>query len=383
MANSRKGPGEMSAQTGPHPATAGPAAASDLTKHDLAHITEDTIRKHNFTIDWELQRFISEISERYHIYYGAVAVMDSRRGDILALYGNSLSGEDCRLALDTEIAASVFKLVTATAAMEQCGFNGSSRFFYAGNAHTLYTNQLTKKRDRWSTDVTLTEAFARSNNVVFAKLGTEYLGKAPIALTARRLGFGRSPLRVLDAPASVLFSPQNEYNLAELASGFNHATRISPLHAAEMVTAALNGGYLVSPRLIKTERCEKTPAMRMDTAEHLRDMMERTVKSGTVAKHFRGTASDRVLKGLTIGGKSGSLDGTDPDGRRNWFVGFASDQQSGEAITIGCVLVLRERFRIQADMLSRLIIKEYFSRKAIAAQTAMPAAKARVSPKRL
>jgi len=263
------------------------AKPSAIRKDDLVHISEDLIKSRNLTINWELQQFITDMSARYKLYHGAVVVMDSRSGDILAAYGKSPSGEDCTLALDPEIAASIFKLVTATAAIEQKGIRKDTRFFYTGNAHTLYKRQLTSRRDKWSADITLTDAFARSNNVVFGKLGIQYLGEEPIAATARKLGFGQSPLRIFESPPSVLFAPRNEYDLAELASGFNRETRISPLHAAEMVTPALNGGYMVKPRLVRTERGERVPVMRADTAESLQAMMERTVKAGTVAKSFR------------------------------------------------------------------------------------------------
>lgn len=349
-----------------------PTSSPALTKQDLVHINEDLIKSRNLTIDGELQQFIAAMSARYALYKGAIVVMDARRGDILALYGTSPAGEDCSLALDPELAASIFKLVTATAAMEQRGFTDASSFFYTGNAHTLYKRQLTNKRDRWSADITLADAFARSNNVVFGKLGALYLGEAPIQQAALRLGFGKSPLKEFNAPASVLFNPTDAYGLAELACGFNKATRISPLHAAEMATAPLNAGAMVAPRLTKTAKIERWPVMRADTAAHLQAMMEKTVKAGTATKDFRGASSDRVLRQLVMGGKSGSIDGDDPVGRRNWFVGFARNEQTGEAITIGCALVLNKHFRIKADMLSRLIIRKYFSRQACISQAASP-----------
>jgi len=67
-----------------------------------------------------------------------------------------------------------------------------------------------------------------------------------------------------------------------------------------------------------------------------------------------------VLRDITIGAKSGSIDGDEPMGRRNWFVGFARND-AGDAIAIGCLLVLDARYWIQADTLSRLIIRHYFS----------------------
>jgi hypothetical protein len=91
-------------------------------------------------------------------------------------------------------------------------------------------------------------------------------------------------------------------------------------------------------------------------------MMERTVRCGTVAKAFRHIGSDRVLRDLTIGGKSGSIDGDEPQGRRNWFAGYAQNRTNGEAITIGCLLIRDRYFWIEADTLARLVMRHYFAK---------------------
>jgi penicillin-binding protein A len=336
--------------------------APPLTIEDIVRIDENTITSRNLTIDWDLQQYIGALAIQYKLYYGSIAVMDARTGDILALYGHTRDGQDCSLSLNPELAASIFKMVTAVAAIEEAGFTGQSMFFYTGSPHTLYKRQLTNKRDRWCADVSLADAFARSNNIVFGKLGSIYLGETPIYLTTKKLGFWKSPLKEIKTLPSTSMFPKDEYNLAELACGFNKQTRVSPLHAAEMVTAVLNDGSMITPRLVKSSSVQRIPAMKAETAHDLREMMERTVRKGTVAKSFRNLSSDRVLKNIAIGGKSGSIDGKEPTGRRNWFMGFARNRVTGEAITIGCLLILDDRFWIEADMLSRLIIRHHFAR---------------------
>lgn len=338
-----------------------PPHGVELTRGDLTRIDEDTIHRHSLTIRWDLQQFIAGTAEKYRLYYGTIVVMDARTGDILAMYGKGPGGEDCGLCLDANHAASVFKMVTAVAAMEQGGYTGDSVFSYTGSAHTLYRHQLMDKRDRWTADVTLADAFARSNNVVFGKIGTIFLGEAPILVSAMRMGFWKSPLKEIDCAPSTIFFPQDDYSLAELTSGFNRLTRITPVHAAQMVSAAVNGGEMAIPRIVRGRDVEKVRAMSEDTARGLASMMERTIRCGTVSKEFRNTTSDRMLRDITIGAKSGSIDGNDPQGRRNWFVGFARSDATGEAIAIGCLLVLDAKFWIQADTLSRLIIREHFS----------------------
>jgi len=366
-------PGGDSAMEGPAaPAhMPGQAARSLITHEDLACIDQDTIDRYNLTIDWDLQQFIAEKASQYKLYYGAVVVMEAGSGDILALYGRGLGGEqDCSLGLVPDLGASLFKLVTAVAALEQAGFTSESVFSYNGSAYTLYKRQLTDRRDKWTEDISLADAFARSNNVVFGKIGCMHLGQQPLVLTAEKMGFGKSPLQEILINPSESYLPQDEYGVAELACGFNRHTRISPLHAAQMVTAVLNGGFMLTPRLVRGQGVEKARAMQGSTARALHDMMERTVRRGTVSKTFRGSSSDRVLKNLVIGGKSGSINGSDPEGRRNWFAGYARHKETGEGITIGCLLILNDRFWIEADTLSRLVIRRHFSRRSAENRTA-------------
>ena len=339
-----------------------PPARTVLGKKDLTRIDQDCIKKYNLTINWDLQQFISETAIRYKLYYGAIVVMDTRTGDILAMYGRKSTGQDCSICLDTNHAASIFKLVTVVAAMDQGGYTSGSVFSYTGNAHTLYKKQLIDRKDRWTADITLADAFAHSNNVVFAKLGTLHLGETPIYLTAMKMGFWKSPLKEVECTPSTIFFPQNEYNLAELACGFNRQTKISPVHAAQMVSAAVNNGNMITPRLVRSEDVEHTQVMSEEAAHHLTYMMERTVRCGTVAKAFRHIGSDRVLRDLTIGGKSGSIDGDEPQGRRNWFVGYAQSRTNGEAITIGCLLIRDRYFWIEADTLARLVMRHFFAK---------------------
>jgi len=341
-----------------------------LTKQDLVRISPETVRDKNLTINWDLQNFIAENAVKYKLHYGAIAVMDAHTGDVLALFGQKSMVQDCTLGLEPELAASVFKLVTAIAAMDQGGMNTNSTFSYTGNAHTLYKNQLVDRKNRWTANVTLADAFASSNNVVFAKLGTIYLGETPIYLTALKLGFWKNPLKECESAPSTIFFPQDEYSLAELSCGFNRLTRISPLHAAEIVTSVMNNGNMITPRIIRNVPVEQIPVMSKETSRNLSSMMERTVKMGTVAKRFRGASSDRVLRQLVIGAKSGSIDGDQPAGRRNWFVGYAQNVNTGEAITIGCLLIRDNYFWIEADTLSRLIFRHYFAKPVTVAENA-------------
>ncbi len=336
-------------------------ASPGLTRDDLRLITPELIEERDLTVDWDLQGYIAEAMKDYKVGFAAVAVMDAYSGELLALYGKDAGGENCTLGLDTYLAASLFKVVTSVAALEYGGMSPETLFSYNGKAHTLYRDQLSTATNRWTRQISLERAFAVSNNVVFGKLAAYDLGEQPVLLSAMRLGFWTSPLKECACRPSTLFIPETTYNLAELASGFNRRTRVSPVHAGQIVSPVLTGGSMVTPRIVRSTPVERVEVFSQDTAEKLKGMMARTVRSGTVSGTFRGYARDRVLKNLVLGAKTGSINGTQPDGRRNWFVGFAEDAASGRAITVACLIIREDYYWIEADGLAKKIIRNYFA----------------------
>jgi len=333
-----------------------------LPKESLRVLTPDRIEGMDLTVNWDMQEYIASTVRKNKVSFASVVVMDARSGDIIALYGKDESGENCSLSLNAYLGASLFKVVTAAAAIDYGGMSSKSKYTYNGKAHTLYKHQLLPKKNRWTREVSLSRAFAQSNNVVFAKIGMVELGEIPILLTAMKFGFWQPPLEGFECIPSTLFIPQTQYNLAELASGFNRHTRISPVHAARMVTAVVNHGNMVKPRIVNSDSAGSQQAIGEDTADELRSMMGQTIRRGTVSRTFRNSRYDRVLKNVQLGAKSGTIDGTDPDGRRNWFVGYAVHENTGDAITIACLIIREDYYWIEADTLSKKIIRYYFSR---------------------
>ena len=54
-------------------------------------------------------------------------------------------------------AASIFKIVTAAAAIEECGFDSGTRLTYNGDRYTLYRSQLREKNNRYTRKTTFRE----------------------------------------------------------------------------------------------------------------------------------------------------------------------------------------------------------------------------------
>jgi cell division protein FtsI/penicillin-binding protein 2 len=162
------------------------------------------------------------------------------------------------------------------------------------------------------------------------------------------------------------------YNWAEVASGFNNDTAMSPIHGAMMASAVLNDGRMVTPTLVdriedqqgrllyQSRRTWRGRAMTPKAAKVLEQMMEATVRSGTGRKTFRRYGRHHVLSKLRIGGKTGSIDNRAHDARFDWFVGFA-EEKSGHGRLVYAALVAHEEYiGIRATQYALMATTHYF-----------------------
>ena len=96
----------------------------------------------------------------------------------------------------THPSASLFKIVTTASLLEQGNLSLESPHTFSGKSNTLYKNQLFKKPHfRWRRTLTLKEAFARSNNVIFGKAALEHLDKNLVNLMAHKFGFNQDLMK--------------------------------------------------------------------------------------------------------------------------------------------------------------------------------------------
>ena len=325
------------------------------------------------SIDISLQNFILKKMNVSTSRYIGIVVMDPSTGRVLSMTGfdkKDSKGNPC--INDRFPAASIFKIITAAAAIEKCGFNSNSRFSYNGKKHTLYKSQLKERKNRYTNYVTLKKSFAQSINPVFGKIGALYLGKSALEKYAAAFGFNQHiDFEIPFLPSRFSISDQ-PYQWAEIASGFNKDTVISPLHGALMASVIINQGRLIEPTIIDKIIDDKgkilyqsrmtlvDKAIKPNTSRILTNMMTATIKSGTGRKVFRGYRKDRVLSRLNIGGKTGSIDNRTHDVRYDWFVGFAKERNGPKEIVASIVVAHEKYIGTKACQYARIIFKRYF-----------------------
>ncbi|MDO8662076.1 MAG: penicillin-binding protein 2 [Candidatus Omnitrophota bacterium] len=283
---------------------------------------------------------------------GAVVIMDPCTGEIFAMasspgfnpavftekdnariseiFDNSNSSLVNRAISFTYPAGSVFKVVVAAAALENKKINQNTSFLCQGSA-------LIGKGEFkcWSTHgvQNLLAALTHSCNVFFYKTGL-LTGAQAIHDYALRFGFSKKSSFELpyESPGfipSPIWRKINKFkswfdgDTANLSIGQGDVL-VTPLQVTRMMAVFANGGYLVTPYIVKSiggrdislyqEKSEKLN-LKKETIDFIKEGL-RSVVSGS-------TGTGNVLAGLSVSvaGKTGTAQA--PPGQPHaWFSGF-------------------------------------------------------------
>ncbi|MCC6544508.1 MAG: penicillin-binding protein [Nitrospirae bacterium] len=326
-----------------------------------------------YTVDPVLQEKITSLFERYKVPYGAFVAISPKTGKILAMVGYSeKNGSDQQLALRaTYPAASVFKLVTAAAALEKGKVEPETVINFRGGFYSLSRGNWTDNPKKDKNKITLADAMGKSCNVALAKVALRWLKADDLLRSAEKFGFNNSINFELPVQQSSIHLENSEASIARTAAGFGNVT-LSPLHGAMMAAAIANDGRMVEPRVVEKIFIDGREAYNVGkkegpagfsriTAEKLRLMMQKTVTSGTARHAFHTPRGDAYLKDMEVGGKTGSLLGNDPQGDYSWFIGMAP--LDDPEIAIAALVINRPTWQIKAPFVAREGLLTYFNNK--------------------
>jgi penicillin-binding protein A len=351
----------------------------DIPLHNLKDATfqvtrQDTTLHLDTSINPALQDYMLGKLDRKNSRYIALVAMDPANGEILMMAGYDKVDPENNTCLDnTYPAASVFKIVTAAAAVEQRDLDSNSKLMFNGSQHTLYKTQLKNRKNRYTNHTTFQEAFAKSINPVFGKLGALSLEKGQLSACAEAFGFNSEIDFELPLLASRFSITDTPYHRAEIASGFNRQTTLSAVHAALLPAVILNQGKQVEPTIVQRitdgsgqllYENRPVPMKQVITPRASRvvyDLMEATVRYGTAKKAFTGFQKDPVLSKCNLGGKTGSIYNQKHDLRYDWFVGFADLKNGDKKMAIAVVVAHEEYIGIRAAAYARMAIEKYYT----------------------
>jgi cell division protein FtsI/penicillin-binding protein 2 len=230
--------------------------------------------------------------------FGAVAALDPRTGEVLALAGVAFSAP--------QPPGSTFKLITLSGALES-GI-ATPKSAYPVETKTTIEGVDIENANGESCGGTLTESFAESCNSVFAPLGVA-LGARRLVATAEAFGFNERPDIPGAQPSTIPAAGEIGDDLAVGSSAIGQGRVLATaLQMAGVAATIADGGRRVAPTLRLGERKEPSRAISAKTARRVERMMLAVVASGT------GTAA--AIPGVRVAGKTGTAeleDTTKPD----------------------------------------------------------------------
>jgi peptidoglycan glycosyltransferase len=310
--------------------------------------------------------------------HGAVVMLDPTTGEVLALAStptfdasavadpSTASDAFARLQADEEnrpllpratlgryVPGSVFKIVTAIAALNTGAVDASTTFEEQPQAETdglLVDGFRVRDGHHPSTGqeaLDLAEATEVSCNIWYALAGLR-TGGDRLVEEAGKLGFGASiPFDLPTAVSSVTSGdgrlPGGFTNEAEIASAaFGQGeTFVTPLQMAQVAAAVANDGVLMKPRLVTALTGDSPGARTIDPQELGRVMSEEDARAiqaameqaveGTLGREFTAGAA---VPGVTTAGKSGTAELGGRGEPHSWFIGFAPVENPKVAIAV-------------------------------------------------
>ncbi len=329
------------------------------------------------TIDMNIQAIVEKYLEEACIDNvctdgGNIIMMNPKNGDILAMatypyydlnnpyeinndelkaVWSELESKDKSNALqamwrnkaiaDTYEPGSTFKLVTASAAVEEglASANTAGAFSCTGSIEIAGTRIKCWRYYRPHGSQSLREGLMNSCNPVFIGLGQK-IGVSKYYEYLNKFGLLQKTGIDLIGEANSIFLKEERVGPVELATiSFGQRFEVTPIQMITMVSTIANKGTYVQPRVVKKiidsstgeetviEPIYKNQAISQKTAEEVLSMMTSVVAEGT-GKNAR-------VEGYNIGGKTGtSEDGVNTGKYVTSFIGVAPTDDPQIAILV-------------------------------------------------
>ncbi|KAA3605873.1 MAG: PASTA domain-containing protein [Calditrichaeota bacterium] len=295
------------------------------------------------TIDGEMQAIVQEELSKTVIDSeakgGVVVLMNPKNSAILAMASYPFYDPNTTLNYDpsarknkaiTDIyePGSTFKLVTAAGALNNGIISPDDSIFCENGKIKIYRTTIKdSKKYGW---LSFKDVFAKSSNVGVIKVA-DSLGNSELFRYARAFGFGtETDIELIGEVKGILKNPLDWSGISRAEISIGHEVAVTALQTANAYCAIANGGKLMKPMIVKAvlndqmemlERKESVFVRRVvseETAEKMIPFLEGVVQEG-------GTAEQAAVKGLRVGGKTGTAQRPGEEGgysQRDYLASF-------------------------------------------------------------
>jgi cell division protein FtsI/penicillin-binding protein 2 len=328
--------------------------------------------EHVYTIQGDLQKRVHDYLAKNQVPYGIFVAIEPATGRILGM--TSYSSIDPAWAKRSVYGlypmASLFKIITASAALENHKITPESVIEFRGNSYSENPRYWDISPRGRNNRMDATYAMGKSINPVYGRVASDIVGKTSVMESVSRFGFNQELFPGNPAKPSQALEPTSNHGLRLMGAGLDHEVKISPLHAAVIMSAIANGGKMMTPTLtnsvIDSRGVEKetfTPRelrrlVSPETSASLTKMLSSTVLTGTSRKAFHDRRG-RPLVDVPIAAKTGSINGTDPKGHYSWFAAFAPIHNP--RIALVALVINPDKWKVKASQVGEQALEEFFS----------------------
>lgn len=338
------------------------------------------------TLQPALQRSVEDALAAHHLPFAAAAIVSISDGKVLALAGQSKAEPSLDAAALTlrpwAPAASVFKIVAASALLQEGRIRPDQRVCYHGGSSAVLGEHLLDLPTLDRSCGNLGYGIGKSQNAIIAKLAVRHLRPEQLERVANAFGFGQALPFDAEIEPSEVDIPTEPLELARAAAGFWHSS-LSVLHGALLAATIANRGQMPAARIVDkavdgngaSVKLPRAPARRVldpAVAQQVGEMMRLTTTMGTAQRSFRDRKGRPTLP-IQVAGKTGTLfyrgrphDPALPgasglrDGERlgySWFVGFAPADRPKIAFAV--LLGTSTTWPLRAHTVARQVLAEY------------------------
>jgi len=304
-------------------------------------------------IQYIAERELDNIYKTYHAKGASIVVIDPHTGEILALANRptfdpnehgKINKEQMRnrSICDLFEPGSVFKIVTASAALEEKKVVEEDRFFCENGAYRVATHILHDHQPHgW---LTFREVIEQSSNIGTTKVA-QILGPDILCRYIRLFGFGKK--LGIDLPGEISGITKEPRLWSKVSIGavpIGQEVGVTALQLVSAVSVIANGGQLMKPYIVKEIRDRQGETINafspvlirkvisLDTAARMKKILTGVVENGTgkLAK----------VPGFTAAGKTGTGQKIEANGAYSHnkfmasFIGFAPIEDPLIAIAV-------------------------------------------------
>ena len=296
---------------------------------ELAEVYEQPTSGINIalTIDLDIQLSIEKeldnVVSKYNPEHALIMVMDPNNAEVLAMASRPNFDSNNYQEASTEIInrnlpiwmtyepGSTFKIITLASSIEEKTVNIFKDTFHDGGSINVEGARIKCWKSGGHGTQTILEVVQNSCNPGFVVLGQK-LGKEKLFSYIEKFGFGKKTGIDLNGEGSGILFELAKVGPVELATtAFGQGISVTPIQQITAVSAAINGGKLYQPSIVKrllepetnTIIEEKEPKLvrqviSEETSKLVRYALETVVNSGT--------GKNAYVENYRIGGKTGT-----------------------------------------------------------------------------